>query len=160
MFRALRSKEDPRNGLQPFSRTANVNVGADHVENGSHIETQYISMTGRLAVAVYFAARGYHERGHANPRIGVFGASASRMEQFYAEEMVGNNRTAGNFARAFDEYIFTEVEAERYLALQYIIHIRRDHLDEFEGNTFVFRDFLAQYNASDLQALTNGSFSC
>lgn len=116
MFRALRSKEDPRNGLQPFSRTANVNV-ADHVENGSHIETQYISMTGRLAVAVYFAARGYHERGHANPRIGVFGASASRMEQFYAEEMVGNNRTAGNFARAFDEYIFTEVEAERYLAL-------------------------------------------
>jgi hypothetical protein len=59
--------------------------------------------------------------------------------------------TARNFARRFQEYVFTEEDARRSLTLTKTIRLDLGLLGEFEGETYSFTAFKEQYTGSDLE---------
>lgn len=152
-YRALRSDEDVgSNGLRCKDPDVDSPVGF-HVQHGSDKDTQYISTTSSIAVAAFFAVKGFQERNNEIPRIACFDAPYD-IDRCYALDLIPNRSdmvTARNFAGRFQEYVFTEEDARRSLTLNKIIRLDLGLLGEFEGETNSFTAFKEQYTGSDLE---------
>lgn len=120
------------------------------MEFGSRIDSQFISVSASIAVAAYFAVKGFHERDDPNPRIACLDA-ADDLDLYNAEDNIPRSSfTARNYARKFHDYVYTNAQAARKLTLTKMIELDIELLREFVGHTWSFDEFNEQYRGKEL----------
>jgi len=151
LFRALRCDENPSSGLQPADEAATY-TATEHVEHGSNVQTQFISLSSSIVSALFFGAKGClsNERKEETVRIAVFSMNSRAAADHLARDMVVGNQRAQILSREFDECLFEKDSAQRELGLKCIIHVDTSLVDKFRGQVNNIRDFTAAFKSSGL----------
>ncbi|CAB9514733.1 expressed unknown protein [Seminavis robusta] len=147
-FRALRTDELVlEEGFQPANPNANVSV-EQHVLDGSVMDTQFISFTWSLDVAVFFAVKGFLARGNM-PRVAVASVPLDRFQDL-SDMGILVDWTARNYARVFREFLVTD-ETKHLVDVEKVLELDPAVCRVFWGHTGSFRDFQSIYETSVLR---------
>ena len=130
---------------------------ASHVEFGSgEYETQYISATSSVEVAVFFAVKGFFHFGNYNPRIAVMTVPQDFEKHSAISQIPRAYRTARNFALCFEELVYTEEDINDETTIEQCLDLDPAQLQEFEAlfenRRVSFAAFRRQYITSNLSA--------
>jgi hypothetical protein len=92
------------------------------------------SVTTSIAVAAYFAVKGFHERNDYPPRIAHLDAAID-LDLYDATDLIPRSSfKVRNYARKVKEYVYTDAEAANSLTLTEVIQLDINLLTEVEAS--------------------------